>query len=42
MGFHLLSVSNEPGIVADDNGCVKTTKKIDVDAELAMECFVEI
>lgn len=36
MGFHLVNVSDEPNIVVDHNGCVKTTKNINIGTELVM------
>jgi hypothetical protein len=36
MGFHLVSEAKRPTIVVDDDGSVKTTMKIKIDAELVM------
>jgi hypothetical protein len=37
MGLHLVSEAKRPAIIVDDDGPVKTTMKIKIDAELAMQ-----
>ena len=36
MGLHLVNESDEGNIELDNNGCIKTTKMINVDTELVM------